>query len=70
MNKWTREDDAKYKELADRKAAFMAEHKPAVIDALELLLDSDGCPSTNAAIKHADQIRDALKPFDSGGPGR
>lgn len=61
---WTSKDEAALRELTERRARIMAERQNAISD----LLNGSGFNDEDAVtflIEHAEDFRDALKPFDS-----
>lgn len=69
--KWSAADEAALRELEQRRKLFNDVHMPIVVATLERALEKKpiGTPLSTLAYaltKHADEIRDALKPFDSG----
>lgn len=68
-SRWTPADEAKLVELAERKARIMSENERPVIELVDKHLYSFGGDAealAEALIVHADELRDALEPFDSG----
>lgn len=69
---WSNRDEAALNDLQQRRKAFIDEHKPAVRKAIVATYEGlDNQPVrlegiVNVWIGHADAIRDALEPFDSG----
>lgn len=67
MSTWTSADQAQLQELLDRKSDFVNRHRHAVVNAATLVCgESNGTYLVDRFIRHADVIRDALAPFDSG----
>jgi hypothetical protein len=66
---WTAKDEARMSELEQqlREMAKRRESAWLALAALKYdLADADGYVSTDKLIQHADALRDALEPFDSG----
>lgn len=67
-SKWTTQDEAMLMELTERKQRIMEERRGEVrkvaeeIHVTNMLIDG----LTDALIAHAEALRDALAPFDSG----
>lgn len=69
-SRWTTSDEARLKELVERKHRIMTENREPVV---ELVVASGLAESTSMVapivawlIDNADEVRDALEPFDSG----
>lgn len=65
---WTQREEAALKELVERRARIMAERRKP-LDAIATHIEADtvrGDSIVDSLIKHADALREALRPFDSG----
>jgi hypothetical protein len=65
-DRWTHQDEAELQRLTKRKAETIAKNmKP--LDALAKKLNTSSDESLAESLaEHADELRDALEPFDSG----
>lgn len=66
-SRWTPKEEAQLAELTERKARIMSENKNLIRSAFagyDLLPDYEHF--IDFCIENAEQIRDALEPFDSG----
>ena len=68
MNGWTREDERRYTELHVRRELVLSERRAAVARAVVSagLANQSATELVDALIQHADAVRDALGPYDSG----
>lgn len=70
--RWTAADEARLRELEQRRKLFNDVHMPKLVDALGRTLAPQGYDATHITrlarflSQDADRIRDALNPFDSG----
>lgn len=66
LGEWTSRDEAALAELSGRKAVVMASRMAAVEKVAAYLLSDTAGRLADALVAYADEIRDALAPFDSG----
>lgn len=69
--KWDMDDERQLRELEERRKLFNEVHMPIIVKALRTAIGqsmSDQALSSMALnmTRHADEIRDALAPYDSG----
>lgn len=62
---WTAQDEARLQELTDRRTRIMAAHRQRLEDVLLPMFEGLSPPEVDAVINCAEQLRDALAPFDS-----
>ncbi len=69
--RWTQDDENDLQSMINRRTEFMSKTRKPVIDAVQRIRHTLGAVHNeaqlvDALIAHADAIRDALAPFDSG----